>query len=60
MAEDNEVSSPKITSKCRYSYWPCSMPDFSLFSVQARAKITLMHYWEVIADNLSKAGWSWG
>jgi hypothetical protein len=19
-----------------------------------------MHYWEIIADNLSKAGWSWG
>ena len=23
-------------------------------------KITLMHYWEIIADNLSKAGWNWG
>jgi hypothetical protein len=19
-----------------------------------------LHYWEIIADNLSKAGWSWG
>jgi hypothetical protein len=20
----------------------------------------MKHYWEIIADNLSKAGWSWG
>jgi hypothetical protein len=25
-----------------------------------RAKESGMNYWEIIADNLSKAGWSWG
>jgi hypothetical protein len=25
-----------------------------------RAKEGVMKYWEIIADNLSKAGWSWG
>jgi hypothetical protein len=24
------------------------------------AKSTAVKYWEIIADNLSKAGWSWG
>jgi hypothetical protein len=23
-------------------------------------QIAAMKYWEIIADNLSKAGWSWG
>jgi hypothetical protein len=23
-------------------------------------KLPTMKYWEIIADNLSKAGWSWG
>jgi hypothetical protein len=23
-------------------------------------RIRIMKYWEIIADNLSKAGWSWG
>jgi hypothetical protein len=23
-------------------------------------KLPRMKYWEIIADNLSKAGWSWG
>jgi hypothetical protein len=25
-----------------------------------RGKIHCVKYWEIIADNLSKAGWSWG
>jgi hypothetical protein len=24
------------------------------------AECAIMNYWEIIADNLSKAGWSWG
>jgi len=24
------------------------------------ARIQRVKYWEIIADNLSKAGWSWG
>jgi hypothetical protein len=27
---------------------------------RAKKEIRLMKYWEIIADNLSKAGWSWG
>jgi hypothetical protein len=23
-------------------------------------RIRIMKYWEIIADNLSKAGWTWG
>jgi hypothetical protein len=29
-------------------------------SQQGRAQSPRMNYWEIIADNLSKAGWSWG
>jgi hypothetical protein len=25
-----------------------------------RSTIGVVNYWEIIADNLSKAGWSWG
>jgi hypothetical protein len=28
--------------------------------MQGKAEIHQMKYWETIADNLSKAGWSWG
>ena len=27
---------------------------------QKEAESARMRYWEIIADNLSKAGWSWG
>jgi len=27
---------------------------------RAKKEIRLMKYWEIIADNLRKAGWSWG
>ena len=32
----------------------------SRFSKALRGKAAVKRYWEIIADNLSKAGWSWG
>jgi hypothetical protein len=29
-------------------------------AISSQIKTSRMKYWEVIADNLSKAGWSWG
>jgi hypothetical protein len=33
---------------------------FRLKSIHCIARGTGVEYWEIIADNLSKAGWSWG
>jgi hypothetical protein len=35
-----------------------SFPGFPL--PLTREAVDAMKYWEIIADNLSKAGWSWG
>ena len=32
----------------------------SCFPETLRGKAAVKRYWEIIADNLSKAGWSWG
>src|SRR3989442_317325 len=39
-----------------------SLPNrcFQRCSRAAKAVARWMKYWEIIADNLSKAGWSWG
>jgi hypothetical protein len=29
-------------------------------AISSQIKTSRMKYWEIIADNLSKAGWSWG
>jgi hypothetical protein len=30
------------------------------YNIFRRAQASMKKYWEIIADNLSKAGWSWG
>jgi hypothetical protein len=35
-------------------------PYFWNYIVKLRWAVRMMKYWEIIADNLSKAGWSWG
>ena len=34
--------------------------DHSSAALSKRGTIHRVQYWEIIADNLSKAGWSWG
>jgi hypothetical protein len=50
----------------RHSLWPfCAKPSifytWSLLCVEGKSgRILRVKYWEILADNLSKAGWSWG
>jgi hypothetical protein len=32
----------------------------STLPIESEMRIHRVKYWEIIADNLSKAGWSWG
>jgi hypothetical protein len=34
--------------------------DALLIVAHGKSRIGSVNYWEIIADNLSKAGWSWG
>jgi hypothetical protein len=45
-----EVSS---AASLQYHFWHCCAKE-------KMARIRRVKYWEIIADNLSKAGWSWG
>src|SRR4029453_17009313 len=42
----------------RLSLYPLACPAVTRVSFQRSTEI--LGYWEIIADNLSKAGWSWG
>jgi hypothetical protein len=36
------------------------VPDVKVLSLDLFCESAVKRYWEIIADNLSKAGWSWG
>jgi hypothetical protein len=61
----------KMKTKKRFSVWDHAWPSShrskvgsaaqgSALSETLRGKATVKCYWEIIADNLSKASWSWG
>src|SRR6266496_2361995 len=54
----------RVAARQSQTLWPPSLRPFvSLCRCcveRKRGRITRVKYWEIIGDNLSKAGWSWG
>jgi hypothetical protein len=54
------MAARRKSGRRRFFYAPCEIWVLPSRLLRAFAHIITLNYWEIIADNLSKAGWSWG